>query len=390
MLVLRNPSLIIIASRLWSASSFPSRISHFGGRTNNITRTTTLNMSTDKHDNTNLRSGKDGSYQRHDSKHRHFISASETSAGTAKYPVEADRYHLHVALACPWACGALGMIKLKGLDEVISHSIVHPTWVKTKLDDDSDAHCGWAYRSPGDEPLPNTLGHGSNVCDDALKPDTFTNAASIRDLYAIAGDFDGPYTTPVLWDKKTNTIVSNESTEILKMLNKEFNSLSKNPDLDLYPAEFQEEMQELNDKLVYPKVNNGVYRCGFAKSQTAYNQAVTELFESLEFLEERLSKQRYLAGSTITWLDFRLFMTLVRFDPVYVTYFKTNLKRIADYPNLLGYVREIYSIPAMKEVINIDHIKAHYFTSHPHLNTFGIIPVLNGPDLNVPHGRENM
>jgi len=339
---------------------------------------------------TNLRSGKDGSYQRHASGHRHFIRASNTTTITPKHPVEAGRYHLHVALACPWACGALAMLKLKGLDEVISHSIVHPTWAKTKREDDSDVHCGWVYKNPGDEPMSNPKGYGSFPCDDALKPDTFTNVASVRELYELGGDPDGPFTVPVLWDKKTKTIVNNESMEILRMLNKEFNAIAKNPTLDLYPADFEEELQKLNDDLVYPNINNGVYRCGFATSQKAYEKAAEKLFEALDVLEERLSERRYLVGSQFTWLDLRLFMTLVRFDPVYVTYFKTNLRRIADYPNLLGYVRDIYSMDEVKDAINMDHIKMHYFTSHPTLNTYGIIPVSNGPDLKIPHSRKNM
>jgi len=382
-----RPSVLIIATRLYSASAFHP----IQGTANNfIQQTTLLNMSAKAkdHDNTNLRSGKDGSYQRHASKHRYIIK--ESNGPDAEHPVEAGRYHLHIALACPWACGTLGYLKMKGLDHVITHSIVHPTWAKTKPDDDSDKHCGWVYKNPGDPPFPNTLGHGSFACDDALVPDTYNNVASVRDLYELAGDSMGPFTTPVLWDKKTKTIVNNESTEILKMLNNEFNSLAKDPELNLYPEELAEELQTFNDELVYPKVNNGVYRCGFAKSQQAYEKAAGELFESLDVLEERLSKARYLGGSKFTWLDLRLFMTLVRFDPVYVTYFKTNLKRISDYPNLLGFVRDVYSMPAMKEVINMDHIKTHYFTSHPHLNTYGIIPVLNGADLEVPSGRENM
>lgn len=281
-------------------------------------------------------------------------------------------------------------MKLKGLDDAISFSVVHPTWQKTRSDDDSDAHHGWVYKSPGDSPLSNPLGHGSFKCDDLLAPDELTNAKSIREVYNMCGDEEGPYTTPILYDKKTKTIVNNESTEIMKMLNFEFDEYAKNPDLDLYPEDIQKELQELNDSLVYPKVNNGVYRCGFAKSQEAYNTAVGELFESLEVLEKKLSKQRYLGGDRFTWLDLRLFMTLVRFDPVYITYFKTNEKRLVDYPNLLGFVRDVYSIPEVKSVLSIDHIKTHYFTSHPVLNTYGIVPAYDGPDLTVAHGRENM
>lgn len=332
----------------------------------------------------NLAASKKGAYTRHQSKHRHFINQDHEL-----YTAEAGRYHLHVALACPWACGTLATLFLKGLDHAISYSIVHPTWGKTKPDDDADRHFGWVYRNPGDEPMSNPLGHGSIQCDDALIPDDITKVKSIRDIYALAGDHEGPFTTPVLWDKKTNTIVNNESTEILKMLNSEFNEYAKN-NVDLYPQEFETELIKLNNSMIYPKVNNGVYRSGFARSQEAYEQAVMDVFATLEVLEQRLSKQRYLAGDKFTWLDLRLFMTLVRFDPVYVTYFKTNEKRIADYPNLLGYVRDIYSNESIKRSINMDHIKTHYFTSHPHLNTFGIIPIHNGPDLDVPHGRDKL
>lgn len=333
---------------------------------------------------TNLDASKKGAYTRHQSKHRHFINQDE------RFPAEAGRYHLHVALACPWACGTLAAIFLKGLDGAISYSIVHPTWGKTKPNDDSDSHFGWVYRRPGDKPMSNPLGHGAIECDDALIPDDVTGVKSIRELYELSGDFEGPFTTPVLWDKKTNTIVNNESTEILKMLNSDFDNFATNPDLNMYPRENEMELIKLNDSVVYPKVNNGVYRSGFARSQEAYEQAVTDVFAALEVLEQRLSMQRYLTGDQFTWLDLRLFMTLVRFDPVYITYFKTNEKRIADYPNLLGYVRDIYSNEAIQRSINMKHIKAHYFTSHPHLNTFAIIPIHNGPDLNVAHGRDKL
>jgi len=328
---------------------------------------------------------KKGAFMRKQSKHRNIVSKENE-----EYLPESGRYHLHVALACPWANGCYAALKMKGLEDAISHSIVHPTWQKTRKDDESDAHHGWVYKSPGDDPLPNSLGHGANKCDDLLVPDTFTNAKSIREVYNLCGDEVGPFTTPILYDKKTKTIVNNESTEIMKMLNNEFNEFAKHPDVDLYPADLQDELQKLNDDHVYPKVNNGVYRCGFAKSQEAYDLAVKELFENMEMLEEKLSKQRFLGGDKFTWLDLRLFMTLARFDPVYITYFKTNIKRIADYPNLLGFVRDVYSIPEVKANLSIDQIKTHYFTSHPVLNTYGIIPAYNGPDLTVPSGRENM
>lgn len=289
-----------------------------------------------------------------------------------------------------WADGVLSMLHLKGLDHVISYSIVHPTWQKTRPDDDSDTHHGWVYKKPGDEPLSNSLGYGSFECDDSLVPDSITNAASVREVYNICGDESGPFSTPLLYDKKTKKTVSNESSEILRMLNFEFNDIAKYPEVNLYPAELESELKDLNDSLVYPKVNNGVYRCGFAKSQQAYDQAITELFDAMETLEEKLSKQRFLGGDKFTYLDLRLFMTLVRFDPVYVTYFKTNVKRIADYPHLLGFMRDVYSMENVKKTISMEHIKMHYFTSHPVMNTYGIIPAYDGPDLEVPSGRETM
>eukprot|EP00551_Chaetoceros_affinis_P011305 CAMPEP_0203676762 /NCGR_PEP_ID=MMETSP0090-20130426/25681_1 /ASSEMBLY_ACC=CAM_ASM_001088 /TAXON_ID=426623 /ORGANISM="Chaetoceros affinis, Strain CCMP159" /LENGTH=341 /DNA_ID=CAMNT_0050543419 /DNA_START=17 /DNA_END=1042 /DNA_ORIENTATION=+ len=325
---------------------------------------------------------KRGGFQRATSKHRAVINDD--------FPAEADRYHLHIALACPWACGVLAMLKLKGLDHVISYSIVHPTWGKTKPDDDSDKHHGWIFKNPGDEAFPNSLGHGLFECDDALIPDTVTNCKSVREVYELCGDFKGPFTTPVFYDKKTSTIINNESIEIMRMLNFDFNEFAKYPDINLYPVEEEKSLMELNDSLVYPKINNGVYKCGFAHSQEAYDQAVKELFEALEEVEVRLSKTRYLVGDKFTWLDLRLFMTMVRFDPVYTCYFKTNKKRLVDYPNLLGYVRDIYSMDEVKGVINMKHIKTHYYTSHPVHNTFGIIPVYDGPDLNEPHDREKI
>lgn len=180
------------------------------------------------------------------------------------------------------------------------------------------------------------------------------------------------------------------STEILKMLNFEFQDFAKNKELNLYPEELVDELKELNDAVIYPKINNGVYRCGFAKSQEAYNEAVSELFDAMDQIEERLGESRYLGGDKFTYLDLRLFMTLVRFDPVYITYFKTNQARIVDYPNLLGFTRDVYSMEPVKKTINMDHIKLHYFSSHPSLNTYGIVPIYNGPDLEIPHGRDQL
>merc|ERR1712070_544582 len=211
-----------------------------------------------------------------------------------------------------------------------------------------------------------------------------------REVYALAGDTKGPFTAPVLWDKKEGTIVNNESVEILRILNSAFNDFARNPDVDLFPEDVLQECERLNKELIYPKINNGVYRSGFARSQQAYDTAVDELFDALQQTEERLGKSRYLTGDSFTWLDLRLYHTLVRFDPVYITYFKTNDKRMADFPNLLAFTRDVYSREAVRRSTNLKHIKAHYFTSHPHLNTFGIIPKHDGADLDVPHHRDVM
>ena len=308
----------------------------------------------------------------------------------SRFEPEVGRYHLHVALACPWACGTLSMLYLKGLDKIISHSIVHPTWQRTRPDNEDDSHNGWVYRSPGDEPLVSVGGHGSFSCDGELKPDTVTGCASIRDVYEVAGAEAGSiYSTPILWDNKEKTIVNNESSEILQIFNSAFGDLATNSAIDLFPAVHEQELYGLN-KLVYGSVNNGVYRAGFARKQAAYDTAVGELYVALDQLEERLAAKRYLTGAKFTWLDLRLFHTLVRFDCVYHTYFKTNEKRIADYPNLLGFVRDVYSNESVGRTINFAHIKTHYFTSHPQLNTFAIIPRHNGPDLTQPSGRAAM
>ena len=326
-----------------------------------------------------------GTYDRKPSTFRDTVVAG------SRFTPEAGRYHLHVSLACPWACGTLSMLHLKGLENVISHSVVHPTWQRTRPDKEGDEHCGWVYKSPGDPPLRSSTGHGSFACDDALKPDTVTGCATIRDLYDMAGAGPGTtYSTPVLWDTKLKTIVNNESTEILRMFNSSFGELATKSEVDLYPAELEEELSALNENTVYP-INNGVYRCGFARTQVAYEEAMGALYLALDEIEERLASRRFLTGDKLTWVDLRLFHTLARFDPVYVTYFKTNAKRIADYPNLLGFTRDVYSSnDAIARTINISHIKTHYFTSHPHLNTFAIIPQHSGPDLAILSGRAAM
>ena len=208
----------------------------------------------------------DGKFARNASKHRSGVGSG--SAGLTSMPqsvsVEAEegRYHLHVSLACPWAAGTYSMLKLKGLDDVVSVSIVHPTWQRTKPDDADDEHCGWVYRKLGDPPLSNPLGHGSNICDGALVPDSTTNCASIREVYELCGDINGPFSTPLLWDKKTKTIVSNESMDILYILNFGFDTLARNPEVNLYPpkgSKLEAQLQALNDKVIYGGINNGAH-----------------------------------------------------------------------------------------------------------------------------------
>ena len=319
----------------------------------------------------------DGRFKRTDATFRNTIEAG------GRFEPEADRYHLYVALACPWAAGTLAALKYKGLEDVIGVSIVHSTWLPTKPD--VDEHCGWHFKNPGDEPVTNSLGHGSFDCDDALIPDTINGAKTVRELYELSNDTSGKYSTPLLWCKKEKTIVCNESMEILKFFDSVFNDFAKYPERILFKEEEMEAAKALND-YIYPNINNGVYRCGFATTQKAYVEAHTELFASLDRVEKHLEENNkngipFLTGQEFTWIDLRLYQTLVRFDPVYVVYFKTSYKRIQDYPHLLQFMRKCYSLPAIKESTNLKHIKTHYFSSHPSLNTYGIIPESNGPPL---------
>jgi len=326
---------------------------------------------------------KDGAFVRTAAVHRNTIDEN------GPHPPEAGRYHLYVALACPWACGVLTALYLKGLEDVISVSIVHPTWRRTRPDDDKDTHAGWWFRTPGDPPVPNDLGHGANEVDDTCIPDIVNGCKTVREVYELAKDQGGKYSTPILFDKVTKTIVSNESLDILPVLNSKFNAFAKYPEMDLFPAETQPLAEDLNS-WIYPNINDGVYRSGFARTQGAYEDAVTRLFEHLERADEILSKQRYLTGDKFTWIDLRLFHTLVRFDPVYHTYFKCNVKRIADFKHLPNFVRDVYQMEPVKRSINMRHIKMHYYTSHPVLNTYGVIPASNGFDLDAEHGREKL
>ncbi|TMW63151.1 hypothetical protein Poli38472_002092 [Pythium oligandrum] len=323
-----------------------------------------------------------GAFVRPQSTFRDWIQADPN----AKFPAEKDRYHLYISLACPWANRCLAMLYLKGLDKIIGVTVVHPVFQRTRPNDPEDNHYGWAFVDPKTTPtLPGPSGLGAYSSKDAT-PDTLNNAQFVRDLYELCTTEKLRYTVPVLWDKQKKTIVSNESSEIIRMFNSAFQQIVPSNN-DYYPAELQETIDEINT-WVYDEINNGVYKCGFASSQEAYDEAVTKLFNALDRVEGILSKQRFLCGSAFTEADLRLFMTLIRFDEVYVVHFKTSKKLIAQYPNLSNYVRDIYQNPQIKKSINMQHIKFHYYASHTHINTFGIVPQTFNADLETKHDRE--
>jgi putative glutathione S-transferase len=285
-----------------------------------------------------------------------------TADGFSGFPAEAGRYHLYVAWACPWAHRAAIMRKLKGLEGAIGLSAVG-----SFMGED-----GWAFY---DEP--------------GVIPDPINGARYLREVYQKADpDYTGRVTTPVLWDKETGTIVNNESREIVRMLDTEFDALATT-DADFYPEDLREEIDATIDA-IYEPINNGVYRAGFATKQSAYDEAVTELFDALDHWEEVLSGRRYLCGDRVTEADICMFPTLVRFDAVYHGHFKCNLRRIVDYPNLWGYLRDLYQLPGVAETVDMDHIKKHYYRSHESINPTRIVP--KGPvlDFTEPHGRERL
>lgn len=315
---------------------------------------------------------KRGEFQRRDAAWRNWIS----SKPDARYPPEAGRYHLFVAYACPWAHRTLIVRALKGLEDVISTTVVHPVWQRTRPADENDAHAGWVFGDASGNSLTNTEGYGSSSIPasyEGNEADPIFKAKCIRDIYDEVGDTDGKYTVPILFDKKLGTIVSNESSEIIRMLSSEFNDFSTKPELDLYPEDMREEIEAMNS-FIHPNLNNGVYRCGFATSQAAYDKAIEDLTAAFDAVESILEKQRYIAGDKLTEADIRLFVTLLRFDEVYVVYFKTNTRSVANSPAILNYCREIYQMEGVKETVNMEQIKAHYFCSHPSLNKYSIIP----------------
>ena len=302
-----------------------------------------------------------GRFERSAAQFRNWVTAdgSPGPSGSGGFAAAPGRYHLYVSLACPWAHRTLIFRKLKGLEQMIDVSVVH--WHM--------ADRGWTFAT-----------------DDAATGDRLHGLAHLHELYTKAKpDYSGRVTVPVLWDKEQQTVASNESSEIIRMLNAAFDGVGAAPG-DYYPEPLRAEIDSVNER-VYDTVNNGVYKSGFATTQDAYEEAVTALFDSLDWLEERLSRQRYLVGDRLTEADWRLFTTLVRFDPVYVGHFKCNLRRIVDYPNLWAYTRELYQMPGIAETVHMGHIKRHYYGSHGTINPTGVVP--KGPllDLGEPHGR---
>jgi putative glutathione S-transferase len=305
-----------------------------------------------------------GRYVRKESQFRNWITkdGSPGSSGEGGFEAEIGRYHLYISYACPWAHRALIFRALKGLEKIVSISVVN--WF---MGDN-----GWTFEAA-----------------DGVIPDTVNNARYLHQVYTAAqSDFSGRVTVPVLWDKKRKSIVNNESSEIIRMFNSAFDDVGAKSG-DYYPAALRSEINQLNER-IYDTLNNGVYKAGFATTQEAYEEAIAPLFETLDWLDECLSGQRFLTGENVSEADWRLFTTLVRFDPVYVGHFKCNLKRIADYPNLFGYVCDLYQHPGIAGTVNMEHIKSHYYGSHVTINPSLVVPVGPQIDYLVPHGRDQL
>ena len=309
-----------------------------------------------------------GHFKRSASQFRNWVTSDGEPGPSGKggFKAEKDRYHLYVSLACPWAHRTLIFRKLKKLEDLISVSVVDPLMLEN----------GWEFkaddaRSPG------------------AKPDHLFGFSAMWQVYTRADPtYSGRVTVPVLWDKQQNTIVSNESADIIRMFNSAFNGLTGSTS-DYYPEALRAEIDPLND-LIYDTVNNGVYKAGFATTQEAYEENVAKIFETLDVLDERLENKRFLLGSQQTEADWRLFTTLVRFDPVYVGHFKCNIRRIHDYPNLTGYLRDLYQTSGVPETVNMRHIKEHYYRSHKTINPTGIVSVGPELDLDRAHDRERL
>ncbi len=306
----------------------------------------------------------DGKFIRSESQFRHWVTAdgSPGPSGNGGFKAEAGRYHLYVSLACPWAHRTIIYRKLKGLEDIISMSVVNAYMGPE----------GWTF-------LPGP----------GVVPDTLNGKTRLHEIYTqVDPSYSGRVTVPVLWDKQQNTIVSNESSEIIRMLNSAFDDVDGN-DLDFYPEDSRAEIDAVN-AFVYPKINNGVYRSGFATSQSAYDEAVSELFKALDQLEKRLSTRRYLIGEEISEADWRLFTTLVRFDAVYYSHFKCNQRQLRDFPNLWGYLRDLYQQPGIAETVDVDYTKEHYYRSQIAVNPTGIVPVGPNPEFDLPHDRARL
>ncbi|TVP54061.1 MAG: glutathione S-transferase family protein [Halomonadaceae bacterium] len=303
-----------------------------------------------------------GEFKREGAQFRHWVTTdgSPGPSGEGGFKAEAGRYHLYVSLACPWAHRTLVFRALKGLEDMISVSIVHPDMLEN----------GWEFRP-----------------DEPFHQDQVNHSRFMRDIYTKdTPDYTGRVTVPVLWDKQRQCIVSNESAEIIRMLNSAFDELGATPS-DFYPEALRSDIDTINER-IYNAFNNGVYRAGFATAQDKYEQAYHEVFDTLDWLEQTLSKQRYLAGERLTEADWRLFTTLVRFDAVYFGHFKCNRQRIEDFTHVQAYLQDLYQVPGIADTVNIDQIKQHYYVSQRTINPTGIVPF--GPKLllDVPHGRD--
>jgi putative glutathione S-transferase len=308
-----------------------------------------------------------GEFQRQEDAFREWISTD----GSTSFSAEAGRYHLYISLACPWASRTLIVRNLKGLQDAIGLTIVDP------VRDDK----GWAFRDSSGKIPPGAPFDST---------DPVNGFHYLREAYAATdAHFDERVTVPVLWDKETKRIVNNCEDDICRMFNDQFNAVAANTALDLFPADIETEQARLAD-YIYDNVNNGVYRAGFATRQRAYERGCERLFQALDQLEARLATSRYLFGRRLVEADWRLFCTLVRFDAVYYSHFKCNLRRILDYPNLDGYLLDLYQQPGIAETVNLDHIKRHYYITHDQINPTRIVPL--GPllDFSRPHHRDNM
>lgn len=298
----------------------------------------------------------DGSFQRQQDAFCNWVTAD----GSSGYPAAAGRYHLYVSLACPWASRTVIVRKLKGLEDAIGTTVVDP------IRDER----GWRFT--------------------AAEPDPLNGWAFLSEAYfATDPGYQARVTVPILWDKTRRRIVSNNDDDIMRMLGSEFDSFAANPQLDLCPKALRPQIDRLNDEL-YENFNNGVYRAGFATAQPLYERAARKVFETLDAMEERLSQERFLFGAQPVETDWRFFVTLVRFDPVYYVHFKCNLRRIVDYPNLYGYLRDLYQIDGIAETVNFDHIKRHYYMTHEDINPSRIVPIGPALDLTAPHGRDHL